>query len=190
MKTSNADRIEHQAIEAMNAAGAVDAPVDLDRIARSLHVQIQEETLEDHVSGVLVVKGGQRLVLLNRRHHPNRQRFTLAHELGHLVLHEAVGDRVFIDTNMRVYQRVGTPLDAAYSQPGSTTTAQEEREANLFASALLMPRALLERYARGLDLSDEIDVAHLARVFGVSEQAMTIRLQHSKLLETTFQDVR
>lgn len=183
---TRASRIEQEAVRVATAAGATALPIDLDLIARSLGVNVSHETLEDNVSGVLMVSGTRRYVLINEKHHSNRQRFSLAHELGHLVLHDSTGDRVFIDTNMRVYQRVGTPLDAAYNQPGSTTTAVEEREANLFASVLLMPSQPLREGAQGLDLSDESDVAYLARVFAVSDQAMTIRLQHLRLLEASF----
>lgn len=177
--------IERRAADVLERASAFDVPVDLAKVARSLEVNVHFDTLEDKVSGVLVVKGAERNVLINATHHSNRQRFSLAHELGHLVLHDSEGDRLFIDTNMRVYQRVGAATNEAYSQPDSTTKPHEEREANQFASALLMPSALVQREAVNLDLSEETDVAYLARTFGVSDQAMTIRLQQLGLLELT-----
>jgi Zn-dependent peptidase ImmA (M78 family) len=153
-------------------------------VAQSLGVNVHFDTLEDKASGVLVVKGAERNVLINAAHHSNRQRFSLAHELGHLVLHDSEGDRLFIDTNMRVYQRVGASTDEAYNQPGSTTKPHEECEANQFASALLMPSELVQREALKLDLSDETDVAYLARLFGVSDQAMAIRLQQLEVVNS------
>jgi Zn-dependent peptidase ImmA (M78 family) len=138
--------------------------------------------LKAKVSGVLVVKGRERHALINGTHHSNRQRFSLAHEIGHLVLHDAEGDRLFIDTNMRVYQRVGTPNDAVYSQTDSSTKPHEEREANQFASSLLIPEELVRKESKNLDLADEYDVAYLARRFGVSDQAMSIRLQQLGLI--------
>jgi len=83
---------------------------------------------------------------------------------------------------MRVYQRVGASTDAAYSQSDSATKPHEEREANQFASSLLMPEDLIRRESMNLDLADEYDVAHLARRFGVSDQAMSIRLQQLDLI--------
>ncbi len=185
MTNARVDRteIERRASDVLKQASAFEAPVDLSKVARSLDVIVHFDTLEDKVSGVLVVKGGERNALINASHHSNRQRFSLAHELGHLVLHDSEGDRLFIDTNMRVYQRIGTPTDAAYGQPDSTTSAQEEREANQFASALLMPVDLVQEQARSLDLSEESDVAYLARTFGVSDQAMSIRLQQLRLVQ-------
>lgn len=181
----NRAEIERRAVEVLEKASAFDVPVDLEKVARFLEVNVHFDTLEDKVSGVLVVKGAERNALINALHHSNRQRFSLAHEFGHLVLHDSEGDRLFIDTNMRVYQRVGAASAEAYNQPGSTTNPHEEREANQFASALLMPSALVQREAINLDLSEETDVAFLARTFGVSDQAMTIRLQQLGLLQLT-----
>lgn len=174
--------IERRATEVLHQAGAYDVPVDLAKVAQHLDVSVHYDPLEDKVSGVLVIKGGERHALINGTHHSNRQRFSLGHEFGHLVLHDAEGDRLFIDTNMRVYQRVGASTDSAYSQADSSTKPHEEREANQFASSLLMPDDLVRRESQNLDLSDEYDVAYLARRFGVSDQAMSIRLQQLGLI--------
>lgn len=174
--------IERRATEILHQAAAFDVPVDLTKVARHLDVSVHYDALEDKVSGVLVIKGVERHALINGTHHSNRQRFSLGHEFGHLVLHDAEGDRLFIDTNMRVYQRVGAPTDFAYSQADSSTKPHEEREANQFASALLMPEDLVRRESKNLDLSDEFDVTYLARRFGVSDQAMSIRLQQLGLI--------
>ncbi len=186
MKNPRAERleIERRANEILANAGAFEVPVNLSKVARALGVIVHFDALEDKVSGVLVVKGAERNVLINAGHHSNRQRFSLAHELGHLVLHDSEGDRLFIDTNMRVYQRVGASTDDAYNQPGSTTSPQEEKEANQFASSLLMPGELVQRAAQDLDLSDESDVAYLARLFQVSDQAMAIRLQQLDVMNS------
>lgn len=182
-KSERALFIERQAAKVLNNASAMHLPVDLNLVARSLGVDVHFDELEDKVSGVLIIKGRQRIALINAGHHSNRQRFSLAHELGHLVLHDTTGDRLFIDTTLRVYQRVGASTDETYSSPNSSTSAQEEREANRFASALLIPEGLLRRECDRLDLFEETDVAYLARKFGVSDQAMSIRLQQLDLMQ-------
>jgi Zn-dependent peptidase ImmA (M78 family) len=182
-KANRVAEIETCAADIVRRAAAFDVPVDLAKVADALDVTVHFDTLEDKVSGVLIVRSDERHALINATHHSNRQRFSLAHELGHLVLHESKGDRLFVDTTMRVYQRPGAATDAAYHQPESTTKPFEEREANRFASALLMPGELIEREAQSLDLSDENDIAHLARLFLVSDQAMSIRLQQLGLLQ-------
>lgn len=172
-------QIEACATEVLQSAQALEVPVDLSKVAQFLDVTVHYDNLEDKVSGVLVIKDAERHAIVNAGHHTNRQRFSLAHEFGHLMLHhrDDSGDRLFVDTSMRVYQRVGSSTDGAYSQPDSQTTPGEEREANQFASALLMPEPLIRREAQDLDLGEETDIAYLARLFGVSDQAMAIRLQ-------------
>jgi len=183
------DSIERTAQDILRAAGALSIPIDLDRVVSSLAIRVHDEEMEADVSGVLIVKGDQRHVLVNKGHAANRKRFTIAHELGHLVLHDsddqtdAEGQRIFIDRQIRVYQRVGEASSAIYKKEGSMTDASQEREANTFAACLLMPAHHVTRAALERDLFDEVSVASLARNFSVSEQAMSIRLQQLKLLE-------
>jgi Zn-dependent peptidase ImmA (M78 family) len=163
-------------------AGTVSAPVDLHKVVLSLGARLHFQQLEAHVSGVLAIQGGDKHILINATHHPNRQRFTIAHECGHLVLHHLEGDQLFIDTRLRVYQRVGMPSSEAYASGEASTSPQQEREANQFASALLMPAPLIIERVGTAGVADEEDVSSLASAFGVSEQAMSIRLQQLGLL--------
>jgi Zn-dependent peptidase ImmA (M78 family) len=171
------EEIEKRAFETLKDADSLTLPIDPWKVAAYLGVEIHLQTFEDEVSGVLLINGGERHVMVNSSHHGNRQRFTIAHELGHLILHHDRGDRLFIDTHMQMYQRVGAPDSRAYLEPGSATTPQEERQANQFAAALLMPPDLLVKASHERDLFDELDVTALALQFCVSEQAMAIRLQ-------------
>jgi|SRR6185369_10454208 len=179
-----ADEIERVAIDLITASGPMSIPVDLRGIARHLGVEVHEQTFEDPVSGVLLVRGQERHIMVNRAHHPNRQRFSIAHELGHLVLHHQEGDQLFVDTHMRVYQRIGTAYSRAYKEAGAATTPLQEKQANQFASALLMPKIALTAAAGQRDLWDEGDVSALAADFAVSEQAMAIRLRDLDLLDS------
>lgn len=176
--------IEARALAVLASAGEATVPILVDRVAESLGAELHFETLDDNVSGMLVCKGAAKHIAINAGHHPNRQRFTVAHECGHLVLHHGVEDRLFLDTHIRVYQRNGSSSSTVYAESGSTTTPEEERQANEFASALLMPKALLEEHVErfSLDLADEYGVSLLAISFGVSEQAMSIRLQQLRLI--------
>lgn len=180
------DQIEQAATDLLNRAGITKTPTPLHRIATLLKANIHQQTFEDMVSGVLMIRGDERHIMVNKAHHPNRQRFTIAHELGHLVLHHNSGDRLFIDTHLRTYQRSGSPSSGTYEEPGSTTTPAEEREANQFASALLMPRASILAMTEGREFWDELHVAALAAEFSVSEQAMTIRLRQLQVLDSIF----
>lgn len=180
------EEIERSASDLLHSLEVLKAPTPLPKIATFLKAEIHQQTFEDMVSGVLFIQGNERHIMVNKAHHPNRQRFTIAHELGHLVLHHNSGDRLFIDTHLRAYQRSGSAASGVYEEPGSTTTPAEEKEANLFASALLMPRELLLSKTVGREFWDELDVATLAAEFGVSEQAMTIRLRQLDVLDSIF----
>ena len=177
MARHTSESIERTAQEVLRMAGALSVPVDLGRVASALGVRVHDEEFEDQVSGVLIVKGTERHIMVNKAHHSNRRRFSIAHELGHLSLHDNQADQVFIDHQIRVYHRVGEASSAVYTQPGAMTDPKQEREANMFAAALLMPEPLVKRAALERDMWDEFDVATLAKAFGVSEQAMSIRLQ-------------
>lgn len=175
--------LDREVATLLQAAGVDSVPVDVEAVARYLNAQVHHQPLEDDVSGVLAIKGTAKHIIVNSLHHANRKRFTIAHEIGHLQLHHDDGDRLFIDKQMTIYQRVGST--AAYTSPNSTTTPEEEREANRFASAMLMPAEHLRRIAKEVDLFDEVDVSKIAALFEVSEQAMSIRLQQLNLVSPT-----
>lgn len=135
-------------------------------IATSLGADLQIEPLEGGLSGVLYREGGRTVLGVNGWHAEVRQRFTIAHELGHLQLHQ---DALFVDG---LLQR-----DATSSRAVNT----HEIEANAFAAELLMPRHLLLAELRErLPKSGVADPAkltrQLAQKFEVSEQAMEFRL--------------
>jgi Zn-dependent peptidase ImmA (M78 family) len=150
------------------ARAGAGVPVDVAAIARSYNIDVRHRALEDSVSGMLLIKDGQAAIVgLNSSHHSNRQRFTLAHELGHLLMH---GDntKVFVDGSQLFFR----------DEASSEGTRTQEIEANAFASALLMPESALRRLVgdRPVDIHDEALMRRLAERFEVSVHALTIRL--------------
>ena len=149
------------------------APVPVPRIARRLGLKLQLQPFEEEgeMSGILVRDGKDVILGVNASHHLNRRRFTIAHEIGHFLLHE--GDRVFVDrSNYKV------SLRDALSSSGSNV---EEIEANMFASLLLIPERFLMDDLEGkeIDIADDRadhEVRALARKYKVSPQAMAFRL--------------
>ena len=120
-------KAEKRATELITKLGHAAPPIDVEAIAASLGVRVERADLGDDVSGVLVRRGGQAVIGVNWTHHPSRQRFTIAHELGHFLLHAA---GTYIDK--------GTHARFRNEQSGSGTD-REEVEANAFAAALLIP---------------------------------------------------
>lgn len=137
------------------------APVQLGKLAKALGLTVKSSTLPAGISGEIRPSGDGYMIKVNRHDSSGRQRFTLAHEIGHYVLH-------------RDHIGAGISDDALYR---SNLSDAREAEANRFAADLLMPRNLLdaEIAARGpTPLSEK--VPELAAHFGVSERAMKIRL--------------
>lgn len=147
-------------------------PVDVARIARAIGVEVQEEPAEDDLSGFLYRDRKRKVAVIgvNSTHHPNRRKFTAAHELGHCLLHDF--DEVHVDRQFKVWLR---------NEASSQGTDLEEKEANLFAAEILMPQKFLERDVQRIgtiDLMDEDVIRELAEEYGVSAQAMTFRLTY------------
>ncbi len=153
--------------------GKYQIPIDVHQVASDLGLVVVEQDLEDQVSGLLVVKGKTGTIGVNANHHINRQRFTIAHECGHYLLHRD-DTRVFIDA-VPVFFRADAPVGASSSQ---------EIDANNFAAALLMPKLKLQELLREqpVDAFDDVALRRLANLFGVSTQALTIRLTRLNLI--------
>jgi Zn-dependent peptidase ImmA (M78 family) len=170
---NQAERLVQQLID----NGTIHAPpVDPLKVAKATGLIVIADDLGPEVSGLLVRRGGQVVVAVQRSDPPNRRNFTIAHEVGHHVLGHQFqpGEHVHIDKGNYISQR---------GPRSSTGVDPKEVEANQFAAALLMPAQLLHREALklGTPILDS-DVAALASLFKVSEQAMTIRLSALKLL--------
>lgn len=154
----------------------IDAPpVDVAKLAEQMGVVVHFEPADDELSGFLLrdVDRYKALIGVNKDHAPTRQRFTIAHELGHLLLHK--GEPLHVDRGMKVNLR-----DGAASQG----TIIEEKEANLFAAELLMPAHFLRKdLQEKISLEIEGDIEWLAKKYDVSAQAMTFRLSYLKYLQ-------
>jgi Zn-dependent peptidase ImmA (M78 family) len=137
------------------------APVPVEKIATRLGTKIKYAPYEGEIAGMLVRGADETVIGVNSLHHPNRQRFTIAHELGHFLLHK--GD-VHIDRAFR---------NAISSQ----AVDPDEIEANRFAAELLMPFNLIKKDSiEHIDVEDEVTLRELAQKYLVSLQAMTLRV--------------
>ena len=144
---------------------ADELPIPVDSIAIDLLGLAVEEDDSLEVSGMLV-PADQQIWLNGReaRQSPGRRRFTVAHEIGHWICHF---ERGRFEPQYCRSEDIGVGI-------GRT----REREANAFASQLLMPEALVRREAEALRLN----VHALARRFDVSLPAMKVRLSQLSLL--------
>lgn len=99
-------------------------------------------------------------LFVNAADGPERQSFTIAHELGHWLMHR----RIFVD-NPDIY-----PVLPRFSRP--VNNGPREKEANTFAAHLLVPDHLLKPV-----LNPTVSAAALASIFFVSRSMMEIRMK-------------
>lgn len=148
--------------------GIDEPPVGPQLLAEKLGVLVVYQEMKDDVSGMLLRREEQKVIGVNESHAPVRQRFTVAHELGHLLLHR--GRPLILDTQTRVNLR---------NAISSTATDREEIEANRFAAALLAPESMVRRAVRSMQFhTAEGLVEQLAERFGMSQTAMNYRLMN------------
>jgi Zn-dependent peptidase ImmA (M78 family) len=145
-------------------AGLKGRKVNLEKAAKYLALEIHYERLEPGVSGILVKEKGRPVILVNNADSARRQRFTIAHEIGHFVLEEH--DRMIIDSAESFAM-------AARDSAASTGIYFNEIQANRFAAELLMAEELVKEESGPFT---EEKVVELAELYGVSQQAMTYRL--------------
>lgn len=176
-KALSAKKIRPQAERILKDCNVTAPPVPVNRIAEMLGASIRYSPFEgesNELAGMLVRGNDQVVIGVNSLHHRNRQRFTIAHECGHLLLHE--GGEVYIDRSFRVNKR-----DRVSSQAVNT----EEIEANRFAAELLMPFDMVMKDLQDHDIDLEggegEELKALADKYHVSVQAMTFRM--TNLLE-------
>jgi len=137
--------------------GVTAPPVDPVRIARGIGVTVYFvifETDKQNISGFFDYE--ERAIFVNRDEYPLRQTFTIAHELGHKILHEEWAK----SSDYRVLLR-----DSTYQSDDP-----HEKEANVFAADLLVPRFLLDQYWQRLT------VDQLSTLFAVSVPMIKNRL--------------
>lgn len=131
-------------------------PVDVTRIANAMGIRVERTFLKDGVSGMIRSRPPDiPTIYVDATEIETRQRFTIAHELGHYVerINNGQTDFAFIDER-------GTKYDL------------HEFYADEFAGNLLMPADEIERLQR--DWKSNIE---MAAYFGVSPAAMTTRLK-------------
>ena len=161
----------------LEQANIQNPPVDIEKIATMLEITIKRSDLDD-ISGVLYNEGGQAIIGVNESHAKVRERFTIAHEIGHFLLH--AHESLHID---KMFPQSVRLRDQASSE-GSYI---DEMEANAFAAELLMPRTLLLEddllQRKAIDYHQDDVIEELAKKFKVSTQAMTFRLINLGFIE-------
>lgn len=163
-------KIEARAEELLKSHKLLSPPIDVFSLANQIGISIDRGRMGDNVSGAIHFEGEDRAAVgLNITESQQRQRFTLAHEIGHFLMHR---DRdLYIDSHDMLFRK--------FEGPANT----KERDANVFAAALLMPKPLLEAERK---VSSQDDVARMAKKYKVSVPAMSYRLLNLGLVDLLF----
>lgn len=135
-------------------------PVQPCAIAQNMGATVVPASQTDSISSSLSIEHGSPVLTVNRNDSQVRQRFAIAHGIGHLARrHVKEGRETLLDTpsNFSLYQR--DPLEA---------------DANRFAVKLLMPADAIEWAVKIRRIGS---IGELAEFFIVSGAAMELRLK-------------
>lgn len=170
-------RAEARAAELLASSGVTTPPVPVAEITAAQGLEVVYESLPPDTSSVLIREpSGRHLIGVNAFHSSTRQRFSLAHELGHALLHFAH------DPPSDAEAVVDRPLEVLFRDGvAGQGTNRVEIDANAFAAALLMPEEMVKgrlrrRWEQEPTRSVELTISDLADDFDVSPQAMRYRL--------------
>lgn len=152
--------------QVLQLAAVSGPPVSPSEVAKILGVPVFYWDFPNEVSGIVVLERDRTCIGVNQ-HHPNtRQRFTIAHELGHLV---------YDDKESMLVDFSDMEVTALFDE----TQRKLESNANQFAADLLMPYDWIRKDFK----KPGNDATLLAQRYEVSEQALWFRLKNLKLVE-------
>lgn len=151
---------------ALEAAKSI--PVNVSDLAWRLGVELRFRRMPSHISGSIErLEDGRFAITVNAVHRETRQRFTIAHELGHFILHR---NRLGSGTNDTKKYRAD-PEARLYND---RIERRHETEANQFAASILMPEEMVIKFYKSFRPND---AEQMADFFGVSAEAMRYRLE-------------
>lgn len=174
-------RSEKEAKKIINRFGITMPFVPVEKIAKELGAQVIEQESDDDHSGMIYLSNSGVIIGVNKNHSENRKRFTIAHEIGHMVMHaHLLAGEIHIDKGFGV----------RFNRDKRSSLGEDllEIQANKFAAELLMPSIMIKKDIKDLyiDISaDDEHIKSLARKYKVSSQAMSF-----KILNTFESDLR
>ena len=164
-------QIEEKVNAVFEETGLISIPVEVVSMANLYGFEVYELEMDSNTSGIIIIDtkpiknfDSEKVIVVNSDHSKARKRFTIAHELGHYILR-------------------GKPTTCYAHRDSSENYDSDEKDANSFASALLMPKEDIIRYANSEqeDLNGEMIefllIAKVAKRYNVSQSAAEVRLK-------------
>jgi Zn-dependent peptidase ImmA (M78 family)/transcriptional regulator with XRE-family HTH domain len=163
--------LESRASDLINQHGLHRLPINIYQIANNLNIFVTFETLPSDLydlRGFSYREGDFQLIGINKAHSIELQRFTMAHELHHLLFDPDIRTSPF--------------LCGAYNEYNPI-----EQNAERFAAELLMPRPLVSKLISNPSNIKYLTIHLVAQHFRVSYQAAAIRLQNFNLIDSSLE---
>lgn len=137
---------------------------DIEAVVNDIGGKINNRNMNENDSDGFIIKEGNTFVIsIDPLQDEKRNRFTIAHELGHLFLHMGykINDQLWAEQDESPYYRNGS--------------SEKEYQANEFAAALLMPKdkykEVMDKYSNG----SKVSTSKIAEYFHVSIDAASNR---------------
>jgi Zn-dependent peptidase ImmA (M78 family) len=154
-------RTEREAKRLLEQFGYTTPPIDPETIAEALGIDVVYADFDGEIGHKVAgfIEPAANRIVVNEAQPAVRKNYTIAHELGHHLMHReyAASENYQVLPRMNGYTDGGKP--------------DEEREADAFAANLLVPLKMLRRY------KDVATISELARLFSVSEEVIRHRLK-------------
>lgn len=137
----------------------IDSPINLSDLLRTLNIKLIYDDLGSYYLGSCATKGLKRVVVINEclKNQNTRERFTIGHEIGHIVLHH------------------GKRICSKYDFNELKLTYEIENEANQFSSELLLPHKAVMEYLKKKDISIKL-IIQISKIYGCSLTSTAIKL--------------
>ena len=151
---------KEQAISLLRQHEIDTPPISFGKILQSLWLSIIEKEFPSDmldISGFLDIE--KWIIYINAKDTFQRRMFTLAHEIGHFILHQEI-----LKLEPGKYELVYR------SQQLEWTSDLIEQQANCFAAHLLVPKNMLDKYYH------QASIDQLSTIFWVSKQVIGYRI--------------
>ena len=151
-------KAQQEALDLLDKFGYTSPAIDPVKICRDLGIRVYFSDFtgeDDKISGFFY--GEKNEIYVNKNEYPQRQTFTIAHELGHKIMHE----KWLNSSDYKVLLRNSI----------NDSDDPKEKEANAFAAHLLVPKFMLDKYYRIASIEE------LATLFMVSVPVIRARMR-------------
>ncbi|MEK5272505.1 MULTISPECIES: ImmA/IrrE family metallo-endopeptidase [Bacillales] len=153
----------------------VQSPIDPFELCDQLNILVKTVELPHNIEAFTIKSesADKGMIVLNCNfRETNRQKFTLAHEIGHLLKHSFPNG-----TNVLVDERVEELLSNQYTPWNQYVNLQWERDANDFAHRLLLPTGSIEeKQLKRIQSNFVSNISFFSKKWGISMSVLSSRL--------------